>query len=535
MPQVRTDINMNKTSKNEVCLMDNFKKYYTVDAKGGNAEYFETDLEEALDVAGAGKYQVYHCILMLATLSSALLEIIGNAFILPAAACDLNLPDHLRGIVTSVPNLGVILTAPLWGWAADSLGRKPVLLASCVISGAIGLAAAFATTLSGYAICKFLASLFLSCPSSLGWAYIGEMLPRRRRDAAVLICNGFLMLSSTLSPVIAWGILSHEWRCSDGSFVIRPWRLLTITYALPLLLVGLGIVQADESPKFLVARGKKRQALAVLKKIYAVNSGLSEDHYCVTSLRDDGKRMTSEPGPGCVVTKWRGDSTLSLLRPPHLKWLALTGFLMFGLFSLLNGLFLLAPDTINKIFTSPIIDEGNICVFIGQSNDTAVISEPCVDTISHATFLIMVVTTLVYSVVVLLACLSPLNKKTLLISMFTTVGVACLMSGLQENKMVAGAAMSAMQLTALGIGPLTAYTVHLFPTTLRGTAVGAVLMFGRLGSVVGASAAGYFLAAACAGTFYGFSALLFLCAALSFLLPKHHSSASCDYEDADTR
>ncbi|XP_063827093.1 synaptic vesicle glycoprotein 2B-like [Ostrinia nubilalis] len=527
MSQVKTN-----TKKSEVYLMDNLKRYYSTDAKGTTAEYFETDLEEALDIVGAGKYQVYHSILMLATLSAALLEIIGNAFILPAAACDLNLPDHLKGIVTSVPNLGVILTAPLWGWAADSLGRKPVLLVSCIIAGALGLVAAFASTLTGYAGCKFAASLFLSCPSSLGWAYISEMLPRRRRDAAVLACNGFLMLSSTLSPVIAWGILSFDWR------FIRPWRLLTIIYAMPLLLVALGVACADESPKFLVAKGKKRQALAVLKKIYAVNSGLTEDLYCVTSLRDDGKRMTTEPGPGCVVTKWRGDSTLTLLRPPYLKWLALTGFLMFGLFSLLNGLFLLAPDTINKIFSDPIVDEGNICVFIDQSsNDTLnKPSEACVDTISHATFLIMVVTTLVYSIVVLLACLSPINKKTLLIAMFTTVGAACLMSGLQENRLVAGVAMSAMQLTALGIGPLTAYTCHLFPTTLRGTAVGAVLMFGRVGSVAGASAAGYFLAAACAGTFYGFSALLFLCAALSFLLPTQHDShRSCDYEDTDAR
>lgn len=47
-----------------------------------------------------------------------------------------------------------------------------------------------------------------------------------------------------------------------------------------------------------------------------------------------------------------------------------------------------------------------------------------------------------------------------------------------------------------------------------GTAVGGVLMFGRLGSVVGANAAGIFLAGACTATFYGFAALLFC---------KHHN------------
>lgn len=43
----------------------------------------------------------------------------------------------------------------------------------------------------------------------------------------------------------------------------------------------------------------------------------------------------------------------------------------------------------------------------------------------------------------------------------------------------------------------------------RGTAVGTLLMFGRVGSVVGANVAGVSLAVACSATFYGFSALLF--------------------------
>lgn len=79
----------------------------------------------------------------------------------------------------------------------------------------------------------------------------------------------------------------------------------------------------------------------------------------------------------------------------------------------------------------------------------------------------MAITTIAYAVAVLVASLLPLSKKTLLVSTFLVVGVACLMSGLITNKLVAATAMSALQLTALGIGPLTAYAVRLFPTTLR--------------------------------------------------------------------
>lgn len=57
-------------------------------------------------ISGAGKYQVFHCALMVAILGASMLEIIGYSFILPAAACDLDISDSLRGVITSIPNIG---------------------------------------------------------------------------------------------------------------------------------------------------------------------------------------------------------------------------------------------------------------------------------------------------------------------------------------------------------------------------------------------------------------------------------------------
>ncbi|XP_047026234.1 synaptic vesicle glycoprotein 2C-like isoform X1 [Helicoverpa zea] len=479
----------------------------------------EAELEEALEFAGTGRYQVVHNFLMLFTLFAAIIEMIGIAFVLPAASCDLDVPDSLKGILTSLPNIGIILTAPFWGRAADSLGRKPVLLGSLVVSGVMAFAAAFMPNLVSFALLKFACSLFISCPSSLGYAYVSEMLPRRRRDFAVLITNGLINLLTFISPGLAWLILSYDWQYQFGIIDLRPWRLLTAVYAAPLLISALCLLVADESPKFLMTRGKDKEALAILRKIYTVNTGLPEDSFCVKSLKtpcdiNDSEQRGSE---SALAPKTQQESAFALLRPPHLKWFSLTAFLMFGLFSFLNGLFLFAPDTINKVMSSP-ETTGTVCELMGQVDNSTSTSE-CLDSMSSHTFYIMVVTTIVYGVLVTGGSLSPLSKKTLLVTMFIVVGVGCLIAGLSTNRILAGIAMSSLQLTALGIGPLTAYVVHLFPTTLRGTAVGAVLMFGRLGSVVGANAAGVSLSAACMATFYGFAGLVFLCAGLSFLLP----------------
>ncbi|XP_075976391.1 putative transporter svop-1 [Anticarsia gemmatalis] len=487
------------------------------------ATVMEADLEEALQFAGAGKYQFLHCILMLATLLAAILEMIGVAFILPAAACDLDVPDSLKGILTSLPNIGVILTAPFWGRAADNLGRKPVLLGSLAVSGAMAFIAAFMPNLVSFAVFKFACSLFLSCPSSLGYAYTSEMLPRHRRDTAVLITNGLINVLTVFSPGLAWLILSYDWQYDWGAIDMRPWRLLTAVYSLPLLITAVLMFTADESPKFLMTRGKEQEALEVVRRIYSVNSGMPEDTFCVKFLKSPHETGSERSGSGCELTSPpQHSSALSLLMPPHLKWFALTGVLMFGVFSFLNGLFLFAPDTINKVMSHP-SSTGTVCELI-LSHDNSTLAGECVDAMSHQTFYIMVVTTLVYGVLVTAASMSPLSKKTLLVAMFIVVGIGCLIAGLTTNRIVAGIAMSSLQITALGIGPLTAYVVHLFPTSLRGTAVGAVLMLGRVGSVVGANAAGVSLNAACMVTFYAFALLVFICAALSFLLPPDHVS-----------
>ncbi|KAH9628099.1 hypothetical protein HF086_018315 [Spodoptera exigua] len=419
-----------------------------------HAPIIEADLEEALELAGTGRYQVVHNLVMLATLFASILEMIGIAFILPAAACDLDIPDYLKGILTSLPNIGIILTAPFWGRAADSMGRKPVLLGSLIVSGATAFIAAFMPSLVTFALFKLASSLFTRKLMILG---------------------------------LAWIILSYDWEYQFGTLDLRPWRLLTAVYAFPLLLAALCMIGADESPKFLMTKGKDKEALAVVRKIYCVNSGLHEDSYCTNNFAT------------CYS---------------------------------LNGLFLFAPDTINKVMNSN-ETSGTVCELMDMS-DNSTSSTECLDSISYHTFYIMVVTTLVYGVLVTAGSMSPLSKKTLLVSMFCVVGVGCLIAGLSTNRILAGVAMSSLQLTALGIGPLTAYVVHLFPTTLRGTAVGAVLMFGRLGSVVGANAAGVFLSAACILTFYGFAFLVFLCAGLSFLLPSTEQTTKPQEAGADS-
>ena len=57
---------------------------------------------------------------------------------------------------------------------------------------------------------------------------------------------------------------------------IHPWNLFLLIISVPSLLAGILFSFAPESPKFLMSRGKNREALAVFQEIYRRNHNYGE-------------------------------------------------------------------------------------------------------------------------------------------------------------------------------------------------------------------------------------------------------------------
>lgn len=80
---------------------------------------------------------------------------------------------------------------------------------------------------------------------------------------------------------VAWAVLPQCWWLDLGFVRFGPWRLLLVLCALLSLMSALMLaVAVPESPKFLATRDPKR-ALAILRGMYALNTGRSEDDYPV--------------------------------------------------------------------------------------------------------------------------------------------------------------------------------------------------------------------------------------------------------------
>lgn len=84
-------------------------------------------------------------------------------------------------------------------------------------------------------------------------------------------------------PGIAWLIIPQKWTITllSRTMEINSWRVFLAICALPEFLAAIAMFAFPESPRFLLLKGRKEEALEVFKKIYALNTGKDPDTYPV--------------------------------------------------------------------------------------------------------------------------------------------------------------------------------------------------------------------------------------------------------------
>lgn len=100
-------------------------------------------LEAALSKTGYGKFNYAIIMLSGAILGCVFLETVTINFILPVAECDLNMSNQDKGILSGVGFIGIIVSSHLWGFLADTRGRKTVIVPTLLIAFVITIISSF--------------------------------------------------------------------------------------------------------------------------------------------------------------------------------------------------------------------------------------------------------------------------------------------------------------------------------------------------------------------------------------------------------
>ncbi|QQF62005.1 sugar porter family MFS transporter [Bacillus mojavensis] len=187
--------------------------------------------------------------------------VINGALPFMARSDQLNLTPVTEGLVTSMLLLGAAFGALLCGKLADRYGRRKMILNLSFLFFLASLGTAFAPNVLTMVIFRFLLGLAVGGASSMVPAFLAEIAPYEKRGRMVTQ-NELMIVGGQFLAYVFNAILGVA--MADTGHV---WRYMLVLCAIPALLLFASMLMVPESPRWLTSKGKKSEALRVLKLI----------------------------------------------------------------------------------------------------------------------------------------------------------------------------------------------------------------------------------------------------------------------------
>ncbi len=235
----------------------------------------QSAFDQILDTrVGYGSYQriAYFFIGLIAFADEA--EIITLSIILPSLKKDWNLSEAEQGYLGSSLFFGALVGSVLIGFLADKIGRKKALLISSGLEFAFGIGSSFVKSYHVFLILRFFLGMMIGCTIPIAPTYITEISPAEYRGKGQVFIQAFFVMGMGYAMILAKIFMTD--------INTANWNSLLFYGALPSLVVFLGtLFFLDESPRFLIAKGKYDAGVIILNRMGYKNRG--ESFQAITS------------------------------------------------------------------------------------------------------------------------------------------------------------------------------------------------------------------------------------------------------------
>lgn len=186
--------------------------------------------------------------------------------------------DSQTEIAASSLLLGCVAGASLAALTSDHFGRKRVLLAAAALFTLSSLGSALPNNLAEFVIARIIGGLAIGIASTLSPLYIAEISPAKSRG---------LMVSLNQLAIVVGILLSYSVNYLLTGAGQSNWRWMFASAALPSFCFLIALLFISESPRWLVQKGREREAEHFLaqmvgseaagKEIATIREAISEE------------------------------------------------------------------------------------------------------------------------------------------------------------------------------------------------------------------------------------------------------------------
>uniref|UniRef100_A0A182SPJ2 Major facilitator superfamily (MFS) profile domain-containing protein n=1 Tax=Anopheles maculatus TaxID=74869 RepID=A0A182SPJ2_9DIPT len=281
------------------------------------------------------------------------------SYVLPSAECDLNLSLADKGMLNAITYTGMITSAFLWGFLSDTYGRKRLLVVGFLLDSTFNVLCALSQNMVAIMVFKFMGGFVICGPFAVLMAYLSEFHSLQHRSRVMIVLGVFYSAANMLLPALAWLIIPQSWNLvlGNGVLELHSWQIFLAVSCLPGLLSGISVMFLPESPKFLMSKGQNDRAMAIFRRLYAINTRgrqefpirelVDEVRQAADSEPTSGKQPSSTKATQPVASGGLGEGFRQLgimFRKPHLKNACLVYGIQFGILLGLNTFRLWVPQ-----------------------------------------------------------------------------------------------------------------------------------------------------------------------------------------------
>jgi putative MFS transporter len=171
------------------------------------------------------------------------------------------------GLIGAASLVGIFFGGGIFGWLTDKIGRHKMYIADLIALALFSGLNAFATEVWQVVLCRFLLGAAIGADYPIATSLLAEFLPKKHRGR--LLGATFVVWAIGAATAYAVGYLLRD----TGPDVWRVMVASPAIFAIVTLLCRLG---TPESPRWLLSRGRRDEAEAIIKKVYGQQYSLAD-------------------------------------------------------------------------------------------------------------------------------------------------------------------------------------------------------------------------------------------------------------------
>ncbi|TLS47751.1 MFS transporter [Streptomyces montanus] len=363
-------------------------------------------------------------------LDGYVLSIIGVAMV--QITPQLKLSDSAQGLIGASALIGIFLGAFVGGWLTDRFGRQLLYTIDLIAIIVCSVAQFWATDPVWLFVLRLLIGMAVGADYPIATSLLAEFTPRRYRGPLL----GGLVVMWFVGAAVAYIVGELLLAVGDDG-----WRWMLASAALPATIIVLLRHGTPESPRWLANKGRTEEAGAVLKQVYGPDTTIAD-------LPDEAEERENVDLKAIMRSGYGG------------RMLYISVFWTCSIIPLF-AIYAFGPKILDALQL-----EGGLAN-IGEAMITVMFLIGCV---------------------IALLCVNRMGRRPLVIHSFIWSGLALLLLGIFPDA-PSGVIMTLFALYAVIIGGTQilqwVYPNELFPTEVRGSAVGLASSASRIGAAVG--------------------------------------------------